>query len=114
MDEKTFTKIFSFGCHESIVTKCSYSSLNTKKLENDLYNILYVSDYSSGGGVFYYLLEAYLDIDNYDKDTYCNNEPININQYNLDNNCVDLCPCTHESDSSNGPAPHFFQKFSIF
>ena len=99
IDEKKIKIKIKFVCHESTIS-CYYPNLTTKTIENDLYNLIYFSD-------FIYkqeennLLKTYINLNNYDPDNYCKNNINNINKYNLMNNCINECPFNYITDSSN-------------
>ena len=89
IEEKVFKLELIFSCHESSIS-CNYPKLSTKTIENDDNKIIYFSNFQKTDEIDN-LLEAYIDINNYDN-SYCESIVREINQYILNNNCVDMCP----------------------
>ena len=91
-EEKVLKIELTFSCHESSIS-CNYPNLSTKTIENGDNNIIYFSNFQKKDEIDN-LLEAYLDLNNYNDDDieYCESIVREINQYILNNNCVDFCP----------------------
>ena len=99
VEEKIFTIEIKFSCHESSIS-CDYPNLTTKTIQNDLNNIIYLSNFKNKGEENN-LLNLYLNLNNYDSNNYCNNNVINIKQYNFKNKCINECTVNYFHDSLN-------------
>ena len=74
IEEKIFTIEIAFSCHESSIS-CNYPDITTKAIQNDLNNIVYLSNYKNEKNN---LLNTYLATNNYDANNYWRNEVMNL------------------------------------